>query len=62
MAGSCGSMRETRNACRVLVGRPEGKIHLEDDIKMDFKRIGRGSVFYIHVPKPKESDGLLLTH
>jgi hypothetical protein len=33
MVGSCGSMRETRNACRVLVGRPEGKIHLKNDIK-----------------------------
>jgi hypothetical protein len=45
IVSSCGSMRQTRNACRVLVGRPERKIHLKDDIKMDFKGIGRESMF-----------------
>jgi hypothetical protein len=42
---SCGSMRRTRIACRVMVVRHKGKIQLNDDIKMDFKEIGRVSVF-----------------
>jgi hypothetical protein len=40
-------MREKRNACRILVGRPEGKRPLErrgrkwvDNIKMDLTEIG----------------------
>jgi len=30
MGWSCGTMRERRNAYRVLVGKPEGKNRLED--------------------------------
>ena len=45
MVCSCGSMRRTRNALRVMVVRHEGKIQLKDDIKMDFKERGRVSVF-----------------
>jgi hypothetical protein len=40
---------ETRNAYRILVGKPEGKRILErikgrweDDIKMDLREIGKG--------------------
>jgi hypothetical protein len=40
-------MRETRNAYRILVGKPEGKRPLgrprsrwDDNIKMDFREIG----------------------
>jgi hypothetical protein len=40
-------MKETRNACRISVGKPEGKRplgrqerRLEDRIKMDFREIG----------------------
>jgi hypothetical protein len=39
--------REKRNACRILVGKPEGKRSLgrcrcrwEDNIKMDLREIG----------------------
>jgi hypothetical protein len=42
-------MGERRDADRVLVGKPEGKRQLgrpkhklEDNIKMDFKEVGRG--------------------
>jgi hypothetical protein len=42
-------MRERRGVCRVLVGKPEGKIRLgkprcrwEDNIKMDLQEVGCG--------------------
>jgi hypothetical protein len=44
-------MGEKRNACRLLVGKPEGKRPLRkprcrwvDNIKVDFKEIGWGSM------------------
>ncbi|KAJ4452141.1 hypothetical protein ANN_03659 [Periplaneta americana] len=46
-AGHLARMGESRNACRVLVGRPEGKRPLgrprcrwEDNIKMDLREVG----------------------
>jgi len=46
-AGHEGSMRETRNAFRILVGKPEGKRPLgkhrrrwEDNIKMNLREMG----------------------
>jgi hypothetical protein len=43
-------MGERRGACRVLVGKPEGKRPLgrprrvwEDNIKMDLQEVGRGT-------------------
>jgi hypothetical protein len=46
-AGHVTRMGETRNAYRILVGKPEGKRPLgrprrrwEDNIKMDFREIG----------------------
>ncbi|KAJ4429397.1 hypothetical protein ANN_21554 [Periplaneta americana] len=46
-AGHVARMDESRNACRVLVGRPEGKKHLgrprrrwKDNIKMDLREVG----------------------
>jgi hypothetical protein len=46
-AGHVARMRETRNAYRILVGKPEGKRPLGrprrrwmDNIKMDLKKIG----------------------
>jgi hypothetical protein len=45
-AGHVARMGETRNACRILVGKPEGKRPLGtprrrwvDNIKMDFREI-----------------------
>jgi hypothetical protein len=44
-------MGEKRGACRVLVGKPEGKRQLgrlrrrwEDNIKMDLQEVGLGTV------------------
>jgi hypothetical protein len=46
-AGHVARMGETRCACRVLVGKPEGKMPLgrprrrwEDNIKMDLEEVG----------------------
>jgi hypothetical protein len=45
--GHIARMGEKRNACRVLVGRPDGKKPLgrhrcrwENNIKMDFRQVG----------------------
>jgi hypothetical protein len=47
-------MGEKRNACRILVGKPEGRRSLgrhrcrwEDNIKMDLREIGWGSMDWI---------------
>jgi hypothetical protein len=44
MVGACSTYGEKRNACRILVGKPEGKRPLgrprrrwEDNIKMDLR-------------------------
>ena len=46
-AGHVARMEQSRNACRVLVGKPEGKRLLgrpkrrwEDNIKMDLREVG----------------------
>jgi hypothetical protein len=48
-AGPVASMGEKRGACRILVGRPEGRRPLgrprrrwEDNIKMDLQYVGWG--------------------
>ena len=47
MGRTCARMVQSRNTCRVLVGKLEGKIHLgkskcswEDNIKMELKEVG----------------------
>jgi hypothetical protein len=49
-------MGEKRNACRVLVGKPDGKRPLgrprprwQVNIKMDLREIGWGSMDWIHL-------------
>ena len=49
-------MGEVGGVCRVLVGKPEGKRPLErnrrrweDNIKMDFQKVGCGSVEWIEL-------------
>jgi hypothetical protein len=55
-AGHIALIGEKRNADRILVGKPEGKRPLgrprcrwEDNIKMDFREIGWGSMDWIDV-------------
>ena len=54
MGGACSAYRERRGVYRVLVGKPEGKRPLgrsmrrwEDNIRMDIKEVGCGSVDWI---------------
>jgi hypothetical protein len=53
-AGHVAGMGEKRNACRLLVGKPEGKRPLgrprrrwADDIRMDLGEVGWGDVAWI---------------
>jgi hypothetical protein len=55
-AGHVARMEEARRVCRVLVGKPEGKILLErprrgweDGFKTDLRQIGWGVVEWIHL-------------
>jgi hypothetical protein len=54
MGWSCSMHGEKRKACRILVGKPEGKRPLgrrrcrwEDNIKMDLREIGCGCMDWI---------------
>jgi hypothetical protein len=54
MGRACSKHGEKRSACRTLVGRPEGYRSLirprrrwEDNIKMDLREIGWGSMDWI---------------
>jgi hypothetical protein len=54
-------MGETRNAYRILVGKPEGKRPLRrprrrwvDDIKMDLAGIGRDGMDWIELAKDRD--------
>jgi hypothetical protein len=55
-------MGEVRGAYKILVGRPEGRTPLgrprcrwEDNIKMDPREIGFGSVDWIHLAQDRDS-------
>jgi hypothetical protein len=54
-------MGETRNAYRILVGKPEGKIPLgrsrrrwEDNIRMDLREIGWGGMDWIGLAQDRD--------
>jgi hypothetical protein len=54
-------MGETRNACRILVGKPEGKSSLGsprrrrvDNIKMDLSEIGLDGVYWIDLEQDRD--------
>jgi hypothetical protein len=51
-------MGEGRNVYRLLVGKPEGKDHLEDQdvdgVKMDLREIGWGGVEWIHLAQDRD--------
>jgi hypothetical protein len=54
LAGLVAGMREKRNACRLLIGKPEGKRPLRrlrrrwlDNTRMDLGEIGWGGVDWI---------------
>jgi hypothetical protein len=54
-------MGEKRNACRILVGKPEGKRTLgrprrrwEDNIRMDLREIGWGGMDWIDLAQDRD--------
>jgi hypothetical protein len=49
-------MGEERKVYKVLVGKPEGKSHLEDQdgIRMDLKEIGFGGVDWIRLAQDRD--------
>jgi hypothetical protein len=60
-AGQVARMVEKRNAYRILVGKPEGKIPLGrprrrwgDNIKMDLREIGWGGMDWIHMAQDRD--------
>ncbi|KAJ4448789.1 hypothetical protein ANN_00180 [Periplaneta americana] len=60
-AGHVARMGESRNAYRVLVGRPEGKIPLgrprrrwEDNIKMDLREVGYDDIDWINLAQDRD--------
>jgi hypothetical protein len=61
MGGACSTHGEKRNACRNLVGKPEGKRSLgkprrkwEDSIKMDLREIGWGDMDWIDLAQDRD--------
>jgi hypothetical protein len=60
-AGHVARLGEKRNACRIMVGNPEGKIPLGrprrrwvDNIKMDLREVGWGVRDWIYLAEDRE--------
>jgi hypothetical protein len=60
-AGHVARMGEKRNACRLLVGKPEGRRQLGrprcrwvDNIRMDFVEVGWGDVDWIGLAQDRD--------
>jgi hypothetical protein len=58
---TCSMHGEKKNVYRVMVGKPEGKRPLrrprcrwEDNIKMDFREIGWGSMEWTHLAQDRD--------
>jgi hypothetical protein len=59
---ACSMYRGTRNACRISVGKPEGKKRplgkptgkWKDNIKIDLRKIGWGGMDWIHVDQDRD--------
>jgi hypothetical protein len=61
MGRACSTNREKRNAYRILVGKPEGKIPLgrprrrwTDNIKMDLREIGWDGVDLVNLAQDRD--------
>ena len=60
-AGSVSRMGESRNVCRILLEKPEGKRPLgrprrrwEDNIKKDLQKVGCGGMDWIELAQDKD--------
>jgi hypothetical protein len=61
MGAASSTNREKRNACRLLVGKPEGRRplgrprrRLLDNIRMDFVEVGWGDVDWIDLTQDRD--------
>jgi hypothetical protein len=60
MGRACSTNGEKSNAYRILVGKPEGKSHWEDqdvdvgNIKMDLREIGWDGVDWIYLDQDRD--------
>jgi hypothetical protein len=61
MSRACSTKREKRIACRILVGKPEGKGPLGrrrrrwvDNIKMDLREVGWGGMDWIDLAQDRD--------
>jgi hypothetical protein len=61
MSRACRMHREKRNACRILVGKPEGKRSLvrprhrwDDGIKLDLRETGWGGMDWIDLDEDRD--------
>jgi hypothetical protein len=61
MGRTCNTNVETRNSCRILVGKPEGKRPLGrprrrwvDNVNMDLSEIGWGGMDWIDLPQDRD--------
>jgi hypothetical protein len=61
MVGACSTNGEKRNACRILVGKPEGKRPLgrprhrwEDNIRMNLRVIAWGGMNWIVLAQDRD--------
>jgi hypothetical protein len=53
-AGHVARKGEKRNACRILVGKPEGKSRWVDNIKIDLCEIGWNSMEWIDLAQDRD--------
>jgi hypothetical protein len=56
MGTACSTNGEKRNACRILVGKPEGnrpRRRWVDNIKMDLREIGRYGIDWIDLAQDR---------
>jgi hypothetical protein len=67
MGGACSRHGEVRNACKMLVRKPEGKRQLgrhrlrwEDNIRMDCRERGWEDVDWIHLAQNRDQLWALL--
>jgi hypothetical protein len=61
MGRACSTNGKKRNACRILVGKAEGKIplgrprcRLVENIKIDLREIGWGGVDWIYLAQDRD--------
>jgi hypothetical protein len=67
MGGACSTNGKKRNACRLLVGKPEGRRPLGrpkrrwlDNVRMDLVEVGWGDVDWIGLARDRDKGRVLV--